>query len=104
MDDFDLIVVGAGIAGGSLATVIARQGARVLVLERQTVYLDRVRGKLLGPWGVEVARRLGIEAVLLYAGALVVRWLLGHDEGSDDPTHDDIGAAIEGVSGSMNLT
>jgi hypothetical protein len=68
------------------------------------VHRDHVRGELLWPWGVEVARRLGIEAILLDAGALVVRWFVGHDEGSDDPTRDDIGAAIEGVSGSMNLT
>lgn len=40
MQEFDLIIVGGGIAGGSLATVLARAGADVLVLERQ-----RTRGR-----------------------------------------------------------
>ena len=48
----DYIVVGGGIAGGAFATVMARAGANVLVLERQAEYRDRVRGELLWPWGV----------------------------------------------------
>lgn len=32
----DVVIVGAGIAGAALATVLARHGLDVLVLERQT--------------------------------------------------------------------
>ena len=32
--DFDLLVVGGGLAGASFATALAREGARVLVVER----------------------------------------------------------------------
>lgn len=103
MEDADLIVVGAGIAGGSLATVMARSGANVLVLERQARYRDYVRGELLWPWGVQVARDLGLESVLLEAGARVVRWMVSYDEGSDRPTRDDAGLALRGVDGSVNL-
>lgn len=103
MEDADLIVVGAGIAGGSLATVMARNGANVLVLERQARYRDYVRGELLWPWGVQVARDLELESVFLEAGARVVRWMLSYDEGSDRPTRDDAGLALRGVDGSVNL-
>ncbi|HVE95420.1 MAG TPA: FAD/NAD(P)-binding protein, partial [Pseudonocardiaceae bacterium] len=39
----DVVVVGGGIAGSALATVLARDGYEVLVLERQTTYRDKVR-------------------------------------------------------------
>jgi len=32
-NDFDVIVVGAGVAGGMVAYRLARAGARVLILE-----------------------------------------------------------------------
>src|SRR6266851_3800235 len=100
----ELVIVGGGIAGGALATVMARSGASVLVLERQLEYRDQVRGEILWPWGAQVARRLGIESVLLDAGALVVRWLDTYDEGAGGPTRDDVGAAVDGISGSINVT
>ena len=37
----DVVVVGGGIAGSSLATVLARDGYQVVVLERQTTYRDK---------------------------------------------------------------
>jgi len=42
--DPDVVIVGAGIAGASLATVLARSGLEVVLLERQREYSDRVRG------------------------------------------------------------
>ena len=43
--DYDVVIVGGGIAGNALATVLARTGQAVLVLERSSVYRDRVRGE-----------------------------------------------------------
>ncbi|HET6177727.1 MAG TPA: NAD(P)/FAD-dependent oxidoreductase [Candidatus Sulfotelmatobacter sp.] len=57
---YDLVTVGGGMAGAALAKVIAERGARVLVLERETHFKDRVRGEMLAPWGVAEARELGI--------------------------------------------
>jgi len=102
--DADLIIVGGGIAGGALATVMARAGASLLVLERQPRYRDHVRGEILWPWGVRLARQLGLESLLLEAGALGVPWLDGYDEGSDGSTRIDVGAVISGVGGSLNVT
>jgi len=64
----DVIVVGGGLAGATLATVLARQGRSVLVLERETRFKDRVRGENMLPWGVAVARRLGVLDTLVGAG------------------------------------
>jgi 2-polyprenyl-6-methoxyphenol hydroxylase-like FAD-dependent oxidoreductase len=61
---YDLIVVGGGIAGASLAQRMAKNGARVLVLEQETKFRDRIRGEALQPWGVGEARQLGVAETL----------------------------------------
>jgi 2-polyprenyl-6-methoxyphenol hydroxylase-like FAD-dependent oxidoreductase len=65
----DVIVVGGGLAGSTLATVLARKGRKVLVLEREEKFKDRVRGENMLPWGVATARRLGVVDDLVAAGA-----------------------------------
>lgn len=56
----DLIIIGGGIAGGAMGTVMARAGRNVLVLEAAESYVDRVRGEWIAPWGVTETRRLGL--------------------------------------------
>jgi 2-polyprenyl-6-methoxyphenol hydroxylase-like FAD-dependent oxidoreductase len=65
---FDVITVGGGLAGSTLATESARAGHKVLVLERQTQFKDRIRGENMLPWGVAAARRLGLVDCLLASG------------------------------------
>ncbi|MFZ0036086.1 MAG: NAD(P)/FAD-dependent oxidoreductase [Candidatus Acidiferrales bacterium] len=57
---YDIITIGGGIAASSLAKAMAERGARVLVLERERQFKDRVRGEALVPWGVAEANELGI--------------------------------------------
>lgn len=57
---YDLVTVGGGIGGASLAKAMAEHGHRVLVVERERRFRDRVRGEALAPWGVARARELGI--------------------------------------------
>src|SRR5215831_682023 len=72
--EYDLIVVGGGIAGASLAQRMAKNGAHVLVLEQETEFRDRIRGECLQPWGVGEARKLGV-ADVLQGCANVMRWV-----------------------------
>ena len=57
---YDIITVGGGLGGASLAKAMAEHGAKVLVLERETQFKDRVRGEILVSWGVAEAKALGI--------------------------------------------
>jgi len=71
---YDLIVVGGGIAGASLAQRMAKSGARVVVLEQEAEFRDRIRGECLQPWGVGEARQLGV-ADALRTCANEMRWV-----------------------------
>ena len=61
---YDLVLVGGGLAASTLAKSMAERGARVLVLEREQQFRDRVRGELMTPWGVAEAQKLGIYNLL----------------------------------------
>ena len=61
---YDIITVGGGIAASSLAKAMAERGAKVLVLERERQFKDRVRGEAVVPWGVAEANELGICCLL----------------------------------------
>lgn len=74
MNTYDVVTVGGGLAGATLAGVMARHGARVLVLERETTFTDRVRGEALFPWGAAELDRLGFRRTLLSACAVENRW------------------------------
>jgi len=54
---YDIVTVGGGLGGSALARAMAARGARVLVLEREKQFKDRVRGEFLAVWGVAEARR-----------------------------------------------
>jgi 2-polyprenyl-6-methoxyphenol hydroxylase-like FAD-dependent oxidoreductase len=74
MADYDLITVGGGLAGSALARSMAQAGKRVLVIESETEYRDRVRGEQMTAWGVAEAKELGILDPLVASGAYVSRW------------------------------
>jgi 2-polyprenyl-6-methoxyphenol hydroxylase-like FAD-dependent oxidoreductase len=61
---YDLIVVGGGIAGAALACALAKADFKILVLERETAFRDRVRGEQLHVWGVAEAQALGLYDLL----------------------------------------
>jgi menaquinone-9 beta-reductase len=105
--DADVAIVGGGIAGSTLATVLAREGFEVVVLERQLHYADRVRGENLHPWGVAEARRLGIYEVLLSAGGHLVEEYVSYGD-RDDPDAAEaapvtLSHLFDGVLGEVNL-
>jgi len=83
--DADVIVVGAGLAGAALATSLARHGTRVLVLEREEVFRDRVRGEGMAPWGVAEARALGLAEVILARCGQELGWTVSWDASVPTP-------------------
>jgi 2-polyprenyl-6-methoxyphenol hydroxylase-like FAD-dependent oxidoreductase len=76
----DIVVVGGGIAGATIALVLARAGLTVTVLEQQLSYRDRVRGEYMQPWGVAEAQHLGISEILVQAGGFFARRIISYDE------------------------
>lgn len=83
MQGYDLIIVGGGIGGSALATVMARAGRSVLLLEQSETYQDRVRGEWIAPWGVDEVRRLGLYDLLRGAGGHHLTRHVTFDEGKD---------------------
>jgi 2-polyprenyl-6-methoxyphenol hydroxylase-like FAD-dependent oxidoreductase len=76
----DVVIVGGGIAGGAMATVLARSGLEVVLLERDASYPDRVRGEWIAPWGVVEFTRLGLIELLRDIGAIPVKQNVPYDE------------------------
>ncbi|MGH7899577.1 MAG: FAD-dependent oxidoreductase, partial [Candidatus Binatia bacterium] len=73
MKPYDIVTVGGGLGGSVLARAMAERGARVLVIERETHFKDRVRGEALAPWGVAEAKQLGVYDLLRDGGGHMIR-------------------------------
>ena len=80
MRTYDLIIVGGGIGGSALATVMARAGKSVLLLEQSEVFEDRVRGEWIAPWGVAEVQRVGLYDLLMGAGGHHITRHITYDE------------------------
>jgi flavin-dependent dehydrogenase len=59
---FDVIVCGAGPAGSVAAAVLARGGARVVLVDRARFPRDKLCGDTINPGALAVLRRLGLSA------------------------------------------
>jgi 2-polyprenyl-6-methoxyphenol hydroxylase-like FAD-dependent oxidoreductase len=100
----DTIIVGGGIAGSTLAAVLARSGVRVLVLEKTKVFKDENRGELLWPWGVRESQKTDLLEVLFRAGGHAVPGIRSYsDLQPREPEVIDLAGLIPGVPGSVNL-
>jgi len=88
----DVLIAGAGPAGSIAATVLARAGARVLVLDRARFPRPKLCGDTLNPGALAVLQRLGLgcaaAASIPLAGMIVT---------GDDGTR--VVGKYEGVSG-----
>lgn len=103
MASVEVVVVGGGIAGASLAYVLASAGMEVTVLEATAAFRDRVRGESMVPWGVREARTLGVERILVEAGAHVAAmWKRYGDDGAE-PFDIPVSALVPEVAGTLNL-
>src|SRR5438128_1308423 len=70
--DADIIVVGAGPAGSTVAMLLAAGGVQVRVLDRATFPRDKPCGDYCNPGAVGLLRDLGMLPAVLDAGAAVI--------------------------------
>jgi len=68
-DRFDVIVVGARCAGASLATLLARQGAKVAVVEQAQFPRDTLSSHVIQTDALAFLRRLGVMEQVQATGA-----------------------------------
>lgn len=105
--DIEVVIVGGGIAGGALATVLARSGRAVLLLERQATYEDRIRGEVMAPWGVAEADQIGVLDDLVSAEGAFLTRLVPYDEIWSSPQAEaatmDLSALVPGVPGRLSV-
>ena len=99
----DVVIVGGGIGGASLALALAAAGLGVTVLESTVEYPDRVRGECLMVWGVNEARHLGVEHVLLDAGARVSRLWVEYTERVGRSAEIVMDEILPGIPGALTI-
>jgi geranylgeranyl reductase family protein len=69
MEQFDVLVSGAGPAGSTAALTLARAGCRVALVDKATFPRDKACGDVVGPRGVTLLAELGVRL----ASALTLR-------------------------------
>ena len=72
-ESFDVIVVGARCAGASLATMLARAGLRVCLVDKDRFPSDTLSTHGIQPAGVQVLERIGVLETLLGLAPALVR-------------------------------
>jgi menaquinone-9 beta-reductase len=79
-ESFDVIVVGARCAGAPLATMLARAGLRVCVVDKDRFPSDTLSTHGIQPVGVQVLERIGVLDGLLELAPPIVRGRMVFDE------------------------
>ncbi|XP_033011732.1 squalene monooxygenase [Lacerta agilis] len=77
--DPEVIIVGSGVLGSALAAVLARDGRKVTVIERDLKEPDRIVGELLQPGGYNALKDLGLEEAVEGIDAHTINGYVVHD-------------------------
>jgi flavin-dependent dehydrogenase len=96
LTDYDQIIVGAGPAGSSCATILSRAGRRVLLCDRATFPRHKICGACLNPrtWRLfdllGISQRLRRTALQVITGIQItsadgIRLKIGHDHNPEKP-------------------
>lgn len=72
---YDVAIAGGGLGGAALAKNMAERGAKVLVIEHERQFKDRVRGEMMFPWGHAEVQALGVAGCLAEAGGHPIGWV-----------------------------
>jgi flavin-dependent dehydrogenase len=71
--EYDVAIVGARVAGASLGLLLAEQGRRVLLLDREEFPSDTLSTHYVHPFSISTLERLGVLDDLLTAGFREIR-------------------------------
>ncbi|XP_074057780.1 squalene monooxygenase [Macrotis lagotis] len=82
--DPEVIIVGSGVLGSTLATILARDGRKVTVIEKDLKEPDRILGELLQPGGFCALKDLGLEGTVEDLDAHVVNGYVIHNQGCSE--------------------
>src|SRR5207248_3842992 len=100
---YDVVIVGASVAGCTAATLYARKGLKVALVDRESSpdYYKKICNHFIQPFAVQTFKRLGIVDALEAAGALrngdirvYTRWGLIHATPDSRSTHQPYGYNI----------
>ncbi len=75
MNRYDVLVVGAGPAGATVAAMTARAGLSTLVLERTQFPREKVCGDCLNPGAWKILDRLGVSETIDHIPSAKLRWV-----------------------------
>lgn len=63
-DLFDICIVGAGMAGATIAAYLAPRGVKIALIDREYTEKRRIVGELLQPGAVQTLKKMGLEHLL----------------------------------------
>jgi menaquinone-9 beta-reductase len=75
MNGYDVLVVGAGPAGATVAAMTARAGLSTFVLERTQFPREKVCGDCLNPGAWKILDRLGVSEIIDRIPSAKLRWV-----------------------------
>ena len=79
---YDVIIIGAGPAGSTVSTLLARAGLRALLLEKSQFPREKLCGEFITPECLNVFDRLGVSGRIFDAGARTIKqWMLFAPDG-----------------------
>src|SRR5215510_7707754 len=79
---YDVIIIGAGPAGSTVSTLLARAGLRALLLEKSRFPREKLCGEFITPECMNVFDRLGVRERIYDAGASIIKqWMLFAPDG-----------------------
>ncbi|HEY3131542.1 MAG TPA: NAD(P)/FAD-dependent oxidoreductase [Acidobacteriota bacterium] len=76
--EFDVVIAGSGVSGGSCALQLARQGLRVALFEREAFPRDKVCGEFLTPESVAHLQTISLEEQIVASGGLRITQAILH--------------------------
>jgi geranylgeranyl reductase family protein len=79
---YDVVIAGAGPAGSVAATVLARAGARVALIDRARFPRHKLCGDTLNPGVLAILKRLKLASIVDACGVPIVGMLLTGENGS----------------------